>query len=148
MWYRTAKKIVQAQELNIPGPIYGLPGATPKRPIWTPPVSQPKILRPSTPSPEIPQEGMVPEESDVLPQEKLPESVPDDGIPDEPNPINLSPEQQQILSMRPPLHDRCHCSVETLPGGRMIWNVNETACADCHSIASEFNRIQSSMFDA
>ena len=164
MWYRTAKKIL-AQELNVPGPIYGLPGLGKPAPVWTPPARrrvpvQPvpqQVMPPQAMDPNFPQQTMPQMPPEAIPgdpmgqtpyQQPQQPSVPDDGIPDKPNPIPLSPEDQQVLGMRPPLHDRCHCTVEKLPGGRMIWNVNETACEQCQKIGQHFNELQSAQFDA
>jgi len=46
----------------------------------------------------------------------------------------------------PPVHDGCHCQIETLPGGRKIWKFTNHCCGLCRSLGENFNRNQSKIF--
>lgn len=81
------------------------------------PIQQPPILQPQTPVDEIPQG-----DDTVLP------------TPDAP---------QLVL---PPVHDRCHCRIETMPGGRQIWQASHKPCPQCEAARDAFNDWQASLF--
>jgi hypothetical protein len=119
----------EATDPNQPIPME--PGMAPPPPSGGEGVQQP----PTPPTQQAPQ----------VPQQP---SLPDDGKPDQPEPIPLEPEDEKVLGMQPPLHDRCHCTIESLPGGRKIWHVNDTACEQCQMVGRRFNELQSAAYGA
>lgn len=46
----------------------------------------------------------------------------------------------------PPIHENCRCYIETMPGGRKIWQFSENCCEECRVLAREFNRKQFELF--
>ena len=109
-----------------------------------------------------------------LPEEELPEER-DEQLGDEsgpPNPLEISVEdpsgdnnftpedlQQNVekiendptaLIQLPPLHDRCHCVIETLPilsipgikDGKRVWQKSDNCCPKCHETALRFNEAE------
>ena len=42
----------------------------------------------------------------------------------------------------PPIHDNCRCRIETMPGGRQIWQYDDDCCEECLILANEFNKVQ------
>ena len=50
----------------------------------------------------------------------------------------------------PPLHDRCHCVIETLPilsipgvkDGKRVWKKSDNCCPKCHETALGFNEAE------
>ena len=50
----------------------------------------------------------------------------------------------------PPLHDRCHCVIETLPilsmpgvrDGKRVWQKSDNCCPKCHETALRFNEAE------
>lgn len=120
MWYRTSKKILIAQNQGMP-------------------------LRPDEDAiPFLPEEL---EDNPLIVQPPMePIQKADDGTPKTPNLQGLSPEDTFILSLQPPLHERCHCYIERLPGGRSVWKTNETACDQCHEVRDRYNNLQSMMY--
>ena len=58
----------------------------------------------------------------------------------------MPPELPQDIFPEPPLHDRCHCKIKTMPGGRKIWEFSENACQQCRQIGEAFNAYQASIF--
>ena len=46
---------------------------------------------------------------------------------------------QQIL---PPVHDRCHCYIQTMPAGNQIWQFSDKCCDQCKALAIDFNKKQ------
>lgn len=46
----------------------------------------------------------------------------------------------------PPIHENCRCYIETMPGGRKIWQFSENCCEECEFLAREFNRKQFELF--
>jgi hypothetical protein len=46
----------------------------------------------------------------------------------------------------PPVHDNCHCSIKTMPGGRRIWEFSNNACNLCRQMGEAFNAQQASIF--
>ena len=132
MWYEKAKR--QAQTLNIPGPIPGLPGYAPPALLSPKPAPSPKPSQfdPYTgaPLPDADQDG-TPDSSD--PQPNNPQ-VPE---PQTPRPLQFS---------APTIHERCHCIVKSLPGGRQVWRANENACGQCLTARDEFNQAQDALF--
>lgn len=98
-----------------------------ERQVWaqlqdTPDVPEEAISAPSTPTPdEIP---------------AAPEAVPP------PAPVPQPPQAPVWTGPVPPIHDRCHCSIETLPGGNRVWKTNgEHACPLCMQLRDAFNRL-------
>jgi hypothetical protein len=109
-----------------------------------------------------------------LPEEELPEER-DEQMGDQsgpPNPLeitvddpsgddNFTPEDLQdniekiendptALIQLPPLHDRCHCVIETLPilsmpgvkDGKRVWQKSDNCCPKCHETALGFNEAE------
>lgn len=85
-------------------------------------------------NPEL--EQLEPEEQEIQPEEQ-----------DEPE-LELEPQLDQSNQPvpDPPVHEFCHCKVETMPGGRRIWRANEGACNDCLRARDTFNHWQASIF--
>lgn len=50
-------------------------------------------------------------------------------------------------TLMPPIHDNCRCHIDTLPGGRKIWQFSNNCCQQCKDLAFIFNRNQSEVFD-
>lgn len=48
------------------------------------------------------------------------------------------PSQNQL----PPIHENCRCYIETMPGGRQIWQFADNCCDVCKALANTFNRTQ------
>jgi hypothetical protein len=54
------------------------------------------------------------------------------------------------LIQLPPLHDRCHCVIETLPilsipgikDGKRVWQKSENCCPKCNETAIKFNEAE------
>lgn len=54
------------------------------------------------------------------------------------------------LIQLPPLHDRCHCVIETLPilsspgvkDGKRVWKKSDNCCPKCHETAIRFNEAE------
>lgn len=46
---------------------------------------------------------------------------------------------QQPLPI-PPLHERCHCKIETMLDGSQIWKTWEKACPICQQARDTFNK--------
>jgi hypothetical protein len=117
MWYRGAK-IVVAQGLNVVGP--AMP--TPEMPMIP------------APAPMAPAPGMAPPNVQESPS-------------DIPLGAALPPlESAQNPFPEPPLHDRCHCRIKTMPGGRKIWEFSANACPTCRQVGEAFNAYQASLF--
>jgi len=59
-------------------------------------------------------------------------------------PVQESPQQQQAQPVQklPPIHDNCRCYIETMPGGRQIWQFADNCCDYCRALANEFNHTQ------
>ena len=109
-----------------------------------------------------------------LPENELPEER-DEQLGEEsgpPNPLEISIEdpsgddnfttedlEQNIdkiendptaLIQLPPLHDRCHCVIETLPilsapgvkDGKRVWQKSDNCCPKCHETALRFNEAE------
>lgn len=109
-----------------------------------------------------------------LPEEELPEER-DEQLGDEsgpPNPLEISVEDPSgdeiftpddlnknvdkidndptALIQLPPLHDRCHCVIETLPilsnpgvrDGKRVWQKSDNCCPKCHETALRFNEAE------
>jgi hypothetical protein len=61
-------------------------------------------------------------------------------------PVTEAPEQEaqvnQYTGLMPPIHDNCHCYIETLPGGRKIWQFGDKCCDQCKNLALQFNKTQ------
>ncbi len=53
----------------------------------------------------------------------------------------------QNNALIPPIHDNCRCYIDTLPGGRKIWQFSDNCCQKCKDLAFIFNRNQSEVFD-
>lgn len=52
----------------------------------------------------------------------------------------IPPTNQSIWQgLLPPLHERCHCTLETLPNGNQIWRTYDNACAVCQQKRDDFN---------
>lgn len=55
-----------------------------------------------------------------------------------------------VLIQLPPLHDRCHCVIETLPilsmpgvkDGKRVWQKSDNCCPKCHETALGFNEAE------
>ena len=71
----------------------------------------------------------------LVPEE--PEEIPQPEQPQQPQPLKPLPTQSV-----PPLHDNCHCKIETMPGGRQIWQFSEKCCNLCKQQAHKFNSTQ------
>ena len=52
---------------------------------------------------------------------------------------------QQIL---PPVHDRCHCYIETMPAGNKIWQFSDRCCEQCKALGKAFNDHQNTILNA
>jgi hypothetical protein len=52
--------------------------------------------------------------------------------------------QQAIL---PPVHEGCHCYIETLPSGNTIWQFSGNTCDTCKTLAREYNSRQNSIIN-
>ena len=52
--------------------------------------------------------------------------------------------QQAIL---PPVHEGCHCYIETLPSGNTIWQFSGNTCDTCKALAREYNSRQNSIIN-
>jgi hypothetical protein len=79
----------------------------------------------------------------------MPSVAPQDvqEVPDVPVGAEIPPPNANAsLMLQPPLHDRCHCRVKTLPGGRQIWETSNNACPDCKQAGELFNAHQASIF--
>lgn len=50
-------------------------------------------------------------------------------------------------TLLPPIHDNCRCHIDTLPGGRKIWQFANNCCQQCKDLAFVFNKNQSEVFD-
>ena len=85
-----------------------------------------------------------------FPEEPLiPNEVPDPpelNIPEIQEPPKLEPQKPQMKFPLPPLHENCHCYIETKPGGRQIWQFGDNCCEKCEALAIEFNRHQFERF--
>jgi len=48
----------------------------------------------------------------------------------------------QMQTIMPPVHERCHCFIETLPGGNQVWQFSSDACPQCKAAGIAFNQQQ------
>ena len=60
---------------------------------------------------------------------------------------SASTKVSQNNALIPPIHDNCRCYIDTLPGGRKIWQFSDNCCQQCRDLAFIFNRNQSEVFD-
>ena len=129
-----------------------------KAPIFDP--SAPDVLippmslseeKPDIPSNElpIPEEKEEPEEPVEIPENpKEPVVKPTEPMPsiEEPPAQSVKPEPINPTGVKPPLHDRCHCTIKTLPSGRQIWQSNSDSCDQCIRTRDAFNEAQNKLF--
>jgi len=102
----------------------------------------------------------VEDEIDTEEAEELPLEQPQEEIPEEPQftpvPTNIPPVtdtpagvvNREPIKVQlpnnlkfPPLHEFCHCEINTLPSGRQIWKLGngEMHCAECVMSRDIFN---------
>lgn len=90
-------------------------------------------------------ESPVPDLEQVIPEEINADigTAPIDAP--EPAPQSVRPAPNPIKPIAP--HDGCKCQqrIETLPSGKMIWNLSGT-CEICRNQAMQFNRAQEALF--
>ena len=87
----------------------------------------------------------------VGPLQPMPQPMPAPQAPVESPDLNENNDNPVVMPqpeglIYPPVHDRCHCRIQTLPGGRSIWEASNNACADCLRARDEFNAAQHAVF--
>jgi len=152
VWYKISKNLIKlAQEIPLEIPKDEVTPIVPPKKKKIPkdvilePQMPPQLFNPTP----VEQSPIIEPQAPVEPPMRQIEPIvdkPDDGKPDIPNQIELTPEEQNIIALQPPLHDRCHCSIETLPGGRQIWKTHGGSCVDCQNLSQQFNSIQSKLY--
>lgn len=110
---------------------------------------------------EIPETDLPEERDDQLGDNEGPPNPLEISIDDPSGDGNFTPEdlQQNINSIEndptaliqlPPLHNRCHCVIETLPilsapgvkDGKRVWKKSDNCCPKCHETAIRFNEAE------
>lgn len=110
---------------------------------------------------EIPETDLPEERDDQLGENEGPPNPLEISIDDPSGDDNFTPEdlQQNIDSIEndptaliqlPPLHDRCHCVIKTLPilstpgirDGKRVWQKSDNCCPKCHETALRFNEAE------
>ena len=101
---------------------------------------------------ELPEE----EVEETIPENPLDISVEDPTNDGEFTPEDLQDNMQKIendptaMIQLPPLHDRCHCVIETLPilsapgikDGKRVWKKSDNCCSKCYETSLKFNEAE------
>lgn len=110
---------------------------------------------------EIPETDLPEERDDQLGENEGPPNPLEITIEDPSGDDNFTSEDLQdniqkidndptALIQLPPLHDRCHCVIETLPilsipgvrDGKRVWQKSDNCCPKCHETALKFNEAE------
>ena len=145
MWYRQAKKFN----------IFGLPIRGDKKFKYFADEDEEEQMVEETPFEEPEIEITKPEEEDeiVNPVEvEIEDETPQDEFTPEDLQKNIVKidSDPTVMMQLPPLHDNCHCRIETMPilsvpgvkDGRRVWKRSENCCPKCEASANEFNRAE------
>ncbi len=97
------------------------------------------VVGPAMPTPQMPH----------IPQPPSAPVTPE--VPNQPQQIPVGTELPPLMAAEaslpePPVHDNCHCSVKTMPGGRRIWEFSNNACPLCRQMGEAFNAQQAAIF--
>lgn len=97
------------------------------------------VVGPAMPTPQMPNIPQAPAPQPPPQQAPAPQEIPIGAeLPPLAAAENAFPE--------PPVHDNCHCSIKTMPGGRRIWEFSHNACTMCRQMGEAFNAQQASIF--
>ena len=147
MWYRQAKKF--KKKFNI----FGLPIEGDKKfKYFAEEESEDETLEQDVQ--ELPFEQSEEEVVEIAnpPDIQIEDQTPEDEFTPEDlqNNIEKIENDPTALLQLPPLHNNCHCVVETLPflsqpgmnDGRRVWKKSENCCEKCEMSAIEFNNAE------
>lgn len=136
MWYREAKKFN----------MFGLPISGDKKFKLFAEEDEDESTAEETPL-EI--SSQQPEDIENLSEPEIEDETPEDVFTPEDlqNNIQKIESDPTALIQLPPLHDRCHCYIETrpilsIPGiqdGKRVWLKSENCCSKCEQTAQQFN---------
>jgi len=150
MWYRLAKKYN----------MFGLPISGDKKFSLFTDDDIDESQAAETPL-ELPEEELPEERDEQMGDQSGPPNSLEIKVDDPSGDDNFTPEDLQdnvqkiendptALIQLPPLHDRCHCVIETLPilstpgvkDGKRVWQKSDNCCPKCYETALGFNKAE------